>query len=293
MRSLVSVNGKITQGQDAKVSVFDRGFLFGDAVYETGRTYDRVCVYLEEHWARLRRSAGRLEIKLPWKDDELTKGLFEVLAQFNQPGVYFRTIVTRGEVGSVSLDLEPSSGPTLVHLVTELNADKITSLQATGLRVATAGIIRNSSNAQDPNIKTSNYLNCLLALFDARRKGGQDAILCDREGHVTEGTTFSVFAVSQSGELWTPSLEVGILDSITRRHVLEVARPLMPVREGFFQLEAFRGAREVFIASSVREIVPITQWDSVDYGPDRPHTRRLQEKLKEHVRLHVLGQPRF
>lgn len=288
------VNGTVSDAKDAKVSVFDRGFLFGDGVYETGRSYDRTFVFLEEHWRRLRLSAAKLSIPLPWSDAELEKGLFEVAEAFGQSNVYFRTILTRGPIETVGIEVFSDNPPTLVHLIQHLDEAKLTQRRSEGVQLLTSSVIRNASDAQDPNIKTSNYLNSLLALQDVKRRGAEDAVMCDRKGHVTEGTTFSLFGVTREGTLITPPLDVGILDSITRRHVLEQAQGLLPTKEGRFTVQELLDCQEAFIASSVREIVPIKSWDGKTY-PTVPgkFTLALQRKLRTVIDDYVKSHRKF
>lgn len=292
MAAIVNVNGKISPPEQAVVSVFDRGFLFGDGVYETGRAYDRCPLFLEEHLQRLRRSAGRLYIELPWSDEELKGRLFETLRAFGKDNCYFRMIVTRGLVEKVGLDQDPTGEPTLVIFAQDL--PDLKGLYQNGVNLMTSSIVRNAVDAQDPNIKTSNYLNSLLALKDAKRRGGQDAVMCDRQGNVTEGTTFSIFCVTQDGVLKTSSLEVGILDSITRRHVLSIAKAIgVKVEEGFFPLADFTGAPEAFIASSVREVIPVAKWDDTAFPVPGPVTARLHEAFGAEVKKFVAAHPGF
>jgi branched-subunit amino acid aminotransferase/4-amino-4-deoxychorismate lyase len=288
MAALVYLNGRITPPEEARVSVFDRGFLFGDGVYETGKSVERCFLYLEEHWARLRRSAGKLQIDLPWPDAELKEGLYATARQFGKPDVYFRTIVTRGQVERVGLEIGARSAPTLVHIIQDLPAPK-----TGGVKLLTSQVRRNSAAAQDPNIKTSNYLNSLLALHDVRARGGEDAILCDREGRVTEGTTFSIFGVTRDGRLITPALEVGILDSITRRHVLSLARQSLLVAEGYFELPAFLDCAEVFAAASVRGILPVREWDGMVFPAPGPVSTALQKLLADDIAAYVKRHERF
>jgi len=288
------INGKVQTAENAKVSVFDRGFLFGDGIYETGRSYQKTFVFLEEHWMRLRSSAEKLGIKITWTNADLEQGLYELAQAFGQPDVYFRTIVTRGAIESVGIDVFGTQPPTLVHIIQPISEEKLHKLRQSGIHVLTSHVVRNASDAQDPNIKTSNYLNSLLALQDVKRRGADDAILCNRLGQVTEGTTFSVFGVTEEGKLITPAQGVGILDSITRRHVLEEARRFMATEEGEFPVETFMNCREAFIASSVREIVPIHTWDGKKFTEvPGPVTRDLQARLRAVIDTYVRSHRKF
>ena len=289
MRALANINGKILKPEHAQVSVFDRGFLFGDGVYETGCSYQRTFLFLEDHIHRLRKSAGRLGIPVPWSDDFLKQQLQETAQAFGQDDIYFRMIITRGEVTHVGLDIHTDQ-PTLVILVQELSRE-LDQLRTRGYHLATSQVRRNPSQAQDPNIKSSNYLNSILALKDVRERGAMDAILLNGEGHVTEGTTFSVFSISPKGILRTPALSVGILDGITRRYILAVAQGICPSEEGAYSLEEFQNAQEVFIASSVRGICPVFQWDEHRYQTPGALTLRLQEAYRKKLDEEVLKSP--
>ncbi|NBT58215.1 branched-chain-amino acid aminotransferase [bacterium] len=281
MKALANIDGKILDPSQAKVSVFDRGFLFGDGVYETGRSYDGVFLFLTEHLKRLRKSADRLGIPVPWEDRYLEEQLTATAKVFGRDNVYFRVIVTRGEVTQVGLDLATDK-PTLVILLQDLS-EGLSRLQSEGYYLLTSSVRRNSSKSQDPNIKSSNYLNSILALKDVKERGAMDAVLLNVEGQVTEGTTFSIFSVSQEGKLRTPALSVGILDGITRRHILKASEGIVPAEEGLYSLEEFQNAKEVFIASSVREICPVYQWDNKKYPAPGPMTQKLHEAYRKVV----------
>lgn len=291
MRAMVSVNGTVTEPSQAKVSVFDRGFLFGDAVYETGSAYERCCLFLNEHFERFRRSAGKLAIPVPWSDAELTEELYKVTRAFHEPDLYFRMIVSRGEIDHVGLDLFENIQPTLVVVAQSL--PDLAKLRVNGLKLLTSKVVRNSAKAQDPNIKTSNYLNSLLALQEVRKRGGGDAVLCDAEGNVTEGTTFSVFGVTREGKLITPALSVGILDSITRRHVLALAKAYLPAEEGAYSLKTFLDCEELFIVSSVREIVSVAEWDGKKYPVSGPKTKLLHDAFRSEIRSYITSHAKW
>lgn len=293
MSALVWLKGRITPPSEALISVFDRGFLFGDGVYETGRSYDRCFLYLEEHLARLRHSAAKLRIPVIWKDEDLTRSLTELAQKFQQDNVYFRTILTRGVVEKVGLDVSLKDlTPTLVHVVQELSL-KTEEQRGEGITLKTSSVVRNSARSQDPNIKTSNYLNSLLALFDAKDGGRDDAILCDAKGRVTEGTTFSIFGVTKTGEVITPDLSVGILESITRRHVLELSRKRYVTKEGFFKLAEFMECTEIFAVSSIREIIPVREWDGKSFAADGPVWGQLHKDLKDEISRYINAHPKY
>jgi branched-chain amino acid aminotransferase len=198
-------------------------------------------------------------------------------------------IITRGEVSQVGLDIS-TENPTLVILVQDLS-EGLNRLRSEGYFLLTSSVRRNSSQSQDPNIKSSNYLNSILALKDVKERGAMDAILLNADGFVTEGTTFSVFAVSSEGKLRTPALAVGILDGITRRHILKASQGICVTEEGAYTLEEFQNAREVFVASSVREICPVYQWDEKKYQAPGPLTLKLHEAYRKVVENSVKNSP--
>ncbi|NBY19762.1 branched-chain amino acid aminotransferase [bacterium] len=286
MNALVNINGRICDPEEAKISVFDRGFLFGDGVYETGKALDGCCLFLEEHLKRLRRSANKLQIPVPLSDEKLTEELFRTARAFGRKDAYFRIVLSRGVGASLGLESFKEFKPTLVIIFQPLS-EKLDFLRAHGIKLLTSTVVRNSSAAQDPNIKTSNYLNSLLALQEVQARGGEDAVLCDSSGNVTEGTTFSIFGVENGKTLLTASLEVGILDSITRRYVLELGSKFLKVEEGFIPLERFKNCEAVFIASSVREIVPVREWDEKKYNLPDSTTEKLKLDLKTEIRTYI------
>jgi branched-chain amino acid aminotransferase len=285
------INGKVCKAEDAKISVFDRGFLFGDAVYETGLSEGRVFLFLEEHLTRLRRSASRLSIPISWTDAQIVEGLYEVGKAFDRPNIYFRIIVSRGIADVIGLDISNEPSPSLVHLVQALDREKIERQSQKGIYLQTSTVIRNSAKALDPNIKTSNYLNSLLALQEVKSRGADDAMMTDARGIVTEGTTFSVFGVRKDGALITPSLEVGILDSITRKTVLEIARTAgIKSEQGEYRRDDFLNCSEVFIASSVRGCASVARWDDRHFFPiPGEMTRRLQQGLTQARKSYAVG----
>ena len=292
MDAVVNLNGELGRPDQMKVSVFDRGFLFGDGVYETGTAYDRCPLFMDEHLTRLRSSARKLAIPVPWSDAEITQRLHDTCKAYGKNELYFRIVITRGVVAELSLEKLEGLTPTLMIVANGLDTKHYEKLRCEGVSLLTSTIVRNSAMAQDPNIKTSNYLNSLLALQDVRRRGGDDAVLCNAKNNVAEGTTFSIFGVMPSGLLVTPSLEVGILDSITRRHVIKLARPTRDVQESHIPLDEFKKASEVFIASSVREIVPVVKWDDHKYTYGTV-TAELQKALRTEIGYYTESHPKY
>jgi branched-chain amino acid aminotransferase len=273
----VHVDGKICLPDEAKVSVFDRGFLYGDSVYETIGTVRGRLFALSEHLDRLQRSADRLALRLPPRA-AIEAAIRDTVAAAGNPESRVRVMVTRG---GGKLDLDPASAdePRLVVIVQPLGGPT-REMYDTGVAVAIVSVTRNLPGAIDPAIKSGNYLNNVLALSEARRRvpGAHEAILLSATGSVAEGATSNVFAV-RGGTLETPALSVGILDGVTRGKVMTLARgDGLACREvEFMSPEDLRGADEIFLTSAARGVLPAVQVDGkpVGAGAPGPVTRRL------------------
>jgi branched-chain amino acid aminotransferase len=271
----VFIEGRVSPPEEAKVSVFDRGFLYGDSVYETiGTAYGRLFA-ARDHLDRLARSAERIGLRVPPRA-EIERAIAETVAAAANPETRVRVILTRG---TGKLDLDPASaGETqLIVIVFPLGAPT-PEMYAKGVAVAMVSVARNSPRAMDPAVKSGNYLNNVLALGEARRRlGAYEAILCAVDGSVAEGSTSNVFMVS-GGEVRTPPPEVGILDGITRAKVMELAKDNdIPLVERRIWPDELRSADEAFITSATRGVLPVTRIDDrpVGAGAPGPITRRL------------------
>jgi branched-chain amino acid aminotransferase len=271
----VHIGGKVCLAEEAKISVFDRGFLYGDSVYETiGTAYGRLFA-AADHLDRLERSAMRIGLRVPPRA-AIERAIAETMEAAGNTESRVRVVLTRG---SGKLDLDPASvdDTQLVVIVFPLGPPT-PEMYEKGVAVATVSITRNSPSAIDPAVKSGNYLNNVLALGEARRRlGAYEAILCGADGSIAEGSTSNVFTVV-GGEVRTPPLEVGILDGITRAKVLELCRKngvrLVEVR--MFPAE-LRAAEEAFITSATRGVLPVTRIDDkpVGAGLPGPVTRNL------------------
>ena len=256
-RRVVSIDGAVLAPDDAKVSVYDRGFLYGDAVFEVLRTYGGRPFVLGEHLARLRRSAERVLIRLPVDEATLGAEVEAVIAAARADGAgeaYVRIVVTRGR-GPLSLDPDTASHPLRVVLVEPVTPPpRDTYLRGVALAlVATRRAVDDTAAA---GAKVGNYLSNLLALHEAKARGAQEALIVDARGHVVEGASSNVFVVT-AGRVATPPESAGILAGITRAHVLAAARDVgIPVDERALLPDDVFGADEVFITSSIRELAP-------------------------------------
>jgi len=277
MAFLASVNGDILPADQARVSVLDNGFTFGDSVYEVLRTYGGRPFAVPRHLRRLRASASRLGIDVAPTDDDLLGRVRALLHRAGNRESYIRIIVTRG-VGDSSYDFDAVSGPTVVMIVKELPPYPERHYSE-GIRVAAVDVRRNHPRSLDPGIKSSNLLNNILAVREARARGAEEPVLLSLDGRLAEGASTNVFLV-RDGALCTPSLETGILPGITREVVCELAPELgIPCREEDLQLPDLLGADEAFLTSTTRDVVPVRQVDGSVIGTGRPGplTRRVME----------------
>ena len=272
------------------VPVLDRGFLYGDSVYEVVRTYRGRPFELQRHLERMDRTAQRIALALPARE-RIVKELQRTLDAAGNPESYARIIVTRG-VGKFGLGLHNAEGLNrLIILVRPLELPA-PEMYERGLSMAVVKTRRNPPQALDPALKTGNYLNNILALREAHDAGCDDAILLDLQGRVTEATTSNIFFV-QRGVMITPPLSLGMLEGVTRHLAIEVARGEgILVREEPHGPEALAAADEVFVTSTIREVMPVTSLSFLESGEQKrvvgdgkpgPLSRRLLDSFRRRV----------
>lgn len=279
----VSIQGAIVGPDEARVSVYDRGFLYGDAVFEVLRTYRGVPFALDEHLARLRRSAGRVFIALPVDDATLGQEVERAIAAAGNDESYVRIIVTRG-AGPLALDADTASCPLRVILVEPVTPPS-REAYARGIAVALVHSRRAADDTPAAGAKVGNYLANLLALREAKAHGAQEALVVDPGGHVVEGASSNLFVV-RAGRIATPPESAGILVGITRAHVLAAARDLgFPADERNLVADDVQGADEVFVTSSIRELIPVVLADGhpIGSGLPGPITRALHRRFRQNV----------
>ncbi len=282
---VVSIDGVLRSPDQASVSAYDRGFLYGDAVFEVFRTYGGQPFAMDEHLARLRRSAERVFIAMPVDEATLRHEIevLDALALAGNAESYVRLVLTRG-TGPLALDPDSATHPLRV-LYVEPVVPPARDAYVQGVAVVTVHTRRATDETSAAGAKVSNYLANLLALRDAKSRGAHEALVVDSRGQVVEGASSNVFVVS-GGRIATPPESAGILVGITRAHVLEAARALgIPVEERELALADVYGADEVFITSSIRELVPVVRVDDRVIGSGKPGqvSRALHRRFRDDV----------
>src|SRR5438093_9597507 len=276
----IYLNNRFVSKEEAKISVFDHGFLYGDGVFETLRSYGGKVFMLSEHIARLEQSAARLHIPMPVKRSRLSAIVAESLELNKLTDAYFRITVSRG-LGEIGLDPALCKNPTLVVIAKPFEPYP-ESFYTDGVSVAVVQTRRNLPEALPPHVKSLNYLNNILAKMEANAAGSHEALLLNYRGEVTEGTTSNVFVV-QGQRLRTPAVECGLLAGITRGIVLQLAREGgIPVEERRLTVRDLTDAEECFLTNTTQEVLPVTRVDRRSIGDGRPGqiTRRLHASFR-------------
>ena len=279
----VNVNGTICDPAEARVSVFDHGFLFGDSIYETIRTHRGVPAFLDRHFQRLAGSARGLALTIPFSEDRLRAEIDRTLAAAGLPEAVIRLVITRGE-GPVTLDPTVCGSPNLVVIVRPAPRFPETCYTE-GVPIALVEVTRNLRFALDPAIKSGNYLNNVLATIQMRRWNAFEGVMCNYEGQVAEATGSNIWIV-RDGTVITPPLEAGILSGITRHVLLAAARREgLPVEETNFPADALYGAAECFLTSSVKKVMPVSRCNDrpIGDGTVGPLTRRMMALYAEEL----------
>jgi branched-chain amino acid aminotransferase len=285
MSAVISVNGKIARQEEATVSVLDHGFLYGEGIYETMRTYDRQPFLFDRHMARLRRSAQLMALDVPYSDADLARHVSDTMAAHEALAdeAYIRVLITRG-VGELSYSLTACPAPTLVVIVKPFEPPPDRTF-TDGIALALVSVHRNHPQALNPMIKSNNLLNNALAMQEAYRRGADEALMQNHAGELAECSQSNVFLVKRGAAL-TPPLSAGLLPGITRELVLELMQ-----QHGIAGGEArltptdLADADEAFITGTTREITPVVAVDGRPIGSGRPGavTRQLLAHFRNRV----------
>lgn len=283
MAATVNVNGRISSEQDAVVPVFDHGFLYGEGIYETLRTYNGRLFLYDRHLRRMRNSARLIDLALPFTDDELAARIQDTLAaaRLDTNEAYVRVLVTRG-VGELTYDPKATPKPSWVIIVKALPSPPA-ELYERGVKVVLVDVVRNHPQSVNPMIKSNNLMNSALAAQQALKHGGFEAVMRNYRGELTECTQSNLFIV-KNGAALTPPLEAGLLPGITREFVFEIGRNAgIEVREKLLRDDDLFAADEAFLTSTTREVLPIVAVDdrSVGDGKPGPVTLKLLEAFRD------------
>jgi branched-chain amino acid aminotransferase len=275
------INGRVSTPEEARISVYDRGFLYGDSIFETVRTYNGKAFALGDHLARLARSAERLFIELPAPLATIASEVEHGIERADNPESFARIMITRG-TGPLGLDPALAHDPTRVILV-EPFAPPPREAYENGIGAITYRTVRATDATPAAGAKVANYLTSVLAIREAQKQGASEAFIIDGRGCVLEGTTSNVFLV-KDGQLVTAPEESGILSGITRAYLLSATQHLgikVSIRD--IREQELLEADELFISSTLREVLPVTRLDGRSVGTGRPGllTRQIHQEFRK------------
>jgi branched-chain amino acid aminotransferase len=269
MRGAVYVNGTISPADQAVVPVYDHGFVYGEGVYETMRTYNRVPFLYDRHMRRLRQSSERILLDVPFADETMLKWIDETIAAAGDlQEAYVRVLHTRG-VGDLTYDPKSTPTPTTVIIVKPFEAYPA-RVYHDGIRIALVDMLRNHPRSVNPIIKSNNLMNNALAMQAAYRSGAEEALMCNYRGELTECSQSNFFLV-RGGAALTPTSEAGLLEGVTRAFLFELGREIgVEVREETLYPKDLDTADEMFITSTTRELSPVVNVDGRPVGDGKP-----------------------
>ncbi|MDI3508792.1 MAG: branched-chain amino acid aminotransferase [Clostridiales bacterium] len=281
---IIYIDGQFYPKSEAKISVFDHGFLYGDGVFEGIRAYDGRVFRCEDHINRLYEGAKAIDLEIPMSKEEMTEAMLETIRRNGLRDSYIRLVVSRG-VGDLGLSPDKCPNPTVV-IIADTIAIYPPEMYENGLVAITASVRRNSAASLDPQIKSLNYLNNILAKIEANRVGAAEAILLNQNGLVAECTGDNVFII-KDGVIMTPPIYVGALNGITRRVVISVIKQLgLPFEEKEFTLYNLYNADECFFTGTAAEAIAVTMVDGRTIGSGKcgPITAKLLEEFRKVTR---------
>ena len=290
MNERVNINGTLFRPSEARISVYDHGFLYGDSVYETLRTYSNRIFLKEKHLARIYRSAEGISLTIPYTKEELEEEIMKTLKAAGNENSMIRVVLTRG-VGPIGIDPDLSEKPNLIIFAKE-HPRYPREYTTEGVSISLVTVKRNPLESLPPRIKSGNFLNNIFAIQESKREGSHEGIMLNMRGNITEGTTSNIFIV-KDGIIKTPPSHAGILPGITRAFVLELAS-----EEGIETAEIditpgeLSEADECFLTSTTREIFPVSRCSGKPIGKKAPGdiTRRLMTRFRQKVEAFIRGQ---
>ena len=284
LRGAVYVNGSISPAEHAVVPVYDHGFLYGEGVYETLRTYNRVPFLFDRHARRLRASADRLRLLVPFDNEALAGWIQDTLLVSGElDEAYIRVLLTRG-VGELTYDIAATPAPSLVVIVKPLEPVPV-RIERDGITISLVPVLRNHPGSVNPIIKSNNLLNNAIAMQEANQRGGEEALMCNYRGELAECSQSNFFMV-RGGLLLTPPSEAGLLEGITRGFLFDLAREAgIEAREKTLYPADLETADEVFITSTTRELSPVVRIDDrvIANGTPGPITLDLLTRYRRYA----------
>ncbi len=284
MTKQVHINGSLVPAEDATVSVFDHGLLYGDGVFEGIRVYGGNVFLLTEHVDRLFESAQAIRLEIPVSKEQVAKAVGETVLANSIDDGYVRLVVTRG-TGTLGLDIRKTANPVVIII-----ADTITlyppEIYENGMPLITASTIRNHPGALNPRIKSLNYLNNILAKIEGTDAGFVEALMLNHKGEVAECTGDNIFII-KDGLIQTPHTEAGILEGLTRNHVIQLARDAgHQVLESAMVRDDIYTAQECFLTGTAAEVIAVISLDghTIGNGSPGPITRDLMARFRQLTR---------
>lgn len=284
MTKQVHINGSLVPAEDATVSVFDHGLLYGDGVFEGIRVYGGNVFLLTEHVDRLFESAQAIRLEIPLSKEQVAKAVAETVLANSIDDGYVRLVVTRG-AGTLGLDIRKTANPVVIII-----ADTITlyppEIYENGMPLITASTIRNHPGALNPSIKSLNYLNNILAKIEGTDAGFVEALMLNHKGEVAECTGDNIFII-KDGLIQTPPTEAGILEGLTRNHVIQLARDAgHQVLESVMVRDDIYTAQECFLTGTAAEVIAVISLDghTIGNGSPGPITRDLMARFRQLTR---------
>ncbi|SFP72972.1 branched-chain-amino-acid transaminase [Salibacterium halotolerans] len=279
----IYLDGEFVEKENAKISVFDHGFLYGDGVFEGIRVYNGNVYKLDEHLVRLYNSAKSIMLDIPYTKQDLTDVIVETLKKNNLRDAYIRLVVSRG-VGNLGLDPASCARPQLVVIAEKL-AIYPKEFYEKGLDIVTVATRRNRPDVLSPKVKSLNYLNNILVKIEAGLAGVNEALMLNNEGYVAEGSADNIF-ILREGVLYTPPGYVGALEGITRQAIVELAVEMgYDLREDPFTRHDVYTSDEVFLTGTAAEVIAVVKVDGRIIGDGKPgkETQRILEAFRNKV----------
>jgi len=286
----IYIDGKFHHKEDAKVSVFDHGLLYGDGVFEGIRTYDGLIFKMKEHIDRLWQSAHAIMLDIPMSKEEMTEAVKKTLRENELKDAYIRLIITRG-IGDLGLDPRKCPKPTVIIITDKIKLYPQEHYEK-GLEIVTISTQRNIHESVNPQIKSLNYLNNILAKVEAINAGVEEAVMLNSEGYVAECTGDNIFIV-KNGALYTPPIHSGVLRGITRGAVIDIAHlKEIPIHEEVLTRYDLFNADEMFLTGTAAEIIPVIKMDRRKIG-DGKRGKMTAELISEFHKLTKVDGVRF